>query len=329
MKKNHPFVVLVLKCVAIAMLLSLAGLGGCKNNLLYKSCGDFYKPGRLSVQVISLEANQQFGNPVQMDIYTPKETFKYPVIIFQHGFTGSIKEYETILNHLASHGFVIIAPQMYPSGGGMGGSYPTPEEEAALGVQIISWVQENIKNIVSVNADPTLLGIAGHSRGGQTAYRMAMQVPEKVTALSGVDPVDGLKIFGQELAITGPLTFSIPTYVLGTGLGPVPVQGAGIELACAPADVGYQHFYDANPSPSWLAVATQNGHTDMIDEADLCPSEPCTLFCPGGPNRDGMRAFTAGTLAAFFSGTLQNNYAALAVLTDKDAAPVPCTMEKK
>jgi hypothetical protein len=42
-----------------------------------------------------------------------------------------------------------------------------------------------------------------------------------------------------------------------------------------------------------------------------------------------MRAFTAGTLAAFFSGTLQGNKQALSVLTDSDEAPVPATMEKK
>jgi chlorophyllase len=251
------------------------------------------------------------------------------VIIFQHGFTGSIKGYETILNHIASHGFVVVAPQMYPVGEGMGGSYPTPEEEADLGVQIICWVQKNINKIVPVNADAKLLGIAGHSRGGQIAYRMALQVPRKIKALSGVDPVDGLVMFGQELAITGPLTFKIPTYILGTGLGPVPPPNTQFDLSCAPADIGFQHFYDNNPSPSWLAVATEYGHADMIDEIDLCENGVCDTFCPGGPDRDAMRSFTAGTLAAFFSGTLQKNPAALSVLTDQDDAPVAADMVNK
>lgn len=315
----------VVRPLILFFCMALCIVAGCKGIFLYVSKGNFYQPGTLSVKVISLEAGGALSTPVAMDIYTPTAPFRYPVIIFQHGFTASIKEYETILNRLASHGFVVVAPQMYPPGG----PYPTPEEEAALGVQIISWVQENIQGIVPVNADPALLGIAGHSRGGQTAYRMAIQVPDKVKALSGVDPVDGLVIFGQELAITGPLTFDIPTYVLGTGLGPVPVSGGSFELACAPADIGYQHFYDANPRPSWLAVATKNGHTDMVDEDALCPNGVCNILCPGGPNRDGMRAFTAGTLAAFFSGTLQGNKQALSVLTDPDDAPVPCTMENK
>jgi pimeloyl-ACP methyl ester carboxylesterase len=314
----------LLKLFVLSTCIMLCSFGGCKNNKLYVSPGNFYNPGKLSVRVISLEAGQQFNNPVQMDIYTPKKSFRYPVLIFQHGFTGSIKSYETILHQLASHGFVVVAPQMYPPGVDASATWPTPEEEAALGVQIISWVQENLNNIVRVQADTGLLGLCGHSRGGQIAYRMALLVPEKVAALAGVDPVDGMVVYGQEPAVNGALEFTFPTYVLGTGLGTIAAP-----FPCAPAEVGYQHFYDANPSPSWLAVATENGHADMIDEDVLCPNSSCNISCPGGPNRDGMRSFTAGTLAAFFSGTLQGHENAVSVLTDPDDAPVTCTMVKK
>jgi chlorophyllase len=238
--------------------------------------------------------------------------------MFQHGFTASIKGYETILTHLASHGFVVVAPQMYPPGDAS--LAPSKEEEAALGVEIISWLEENVRTLVPVNADMKLLGLAGHSRGGQAAYRMALTVPGKIRALAGVDPVDSLAIFGQTPIITGPLTFDIPTYILGTGLGPIIVGGF---IACAPEEAGPRHFYEANPSPSWLITATDLGHADMIDEEDFVPA------CPGGEDRDGMRALTGGTLAAFFSGTLRENEDALAVLSDSAAAPVPVTMEMK
>ncbi len=280
----------------------------------YVSPGDFYAPGELSVQVINVPDTTA---PVELDIYKPVPTDTYPLVIFQHGFTGSIKGYETISTHLASHGFVVVLPQMYPAGGS--GYIPTPEEEAALGVQIIAWLEANINTIVApVTADTSLLGLSGHSRGGQIAYRMALQVPEKVDALAGVDPVDGLVIFGQTLVITGPLSFDIPTYILGTGLGPIVVGGF---LACAPEEIGPFHFYCASPNPTWLAVAITHGHADMIDEEDYSD------FCPGGPDRDGMRAFTAGTCSAFFSGILQGNENALSVLSDPESAPVPATME--
>ena len=34
--------------------------------------------------------------PVELDVYTPSDSDTYPMIIFQHGFSVSIKEYETI-----------------------------------------------------------------------------------------------------------------------------------------------------------------------------------------------------------------------------------------
>jgi len=306
---------LLVCCVVMTILAFSKGYSyGSQNEI------NFYNQGDHLVLVINVPSTVA---PVEMDIYTPSDHGKYPVVTFQHGFTASIKVYETILTHLASYGFIVVAPQMYPPGNFMAG--PSPEDEAALGVQIVLWLEENINHLIpkNINADTSLLGLSGHSRGGQIAYRMAFQIPEKIKALSGVDPVDGLEMFGQTLAVNGPLTFDIPTYILGTGLGPVPPPDTQFDLSCAPEEIGHNHFYAANPPPSWYAVATENGHADMIDEEDY------TEFCPGGPNRDGMRSLTGGTLAAFFSGVLRRNYPALFVLTDTDSAPVLVEMEMK
>jgi pimeloyl-ACP methyl ester carboxylesterase len=282
----------------------------------YVSPGNFYGQGALPVEIVNIPDTTA---PVELDVYTPSVADTYPVVVFQHGFGGSIKAYETISNHLASHGFVVILPQMYGPGFQ---DAPIAEEEAVLGLQIISWVEDNINSHIPVTADTSLLGLAGHSRGGQVAYRMALQIPQKVKALAGVDPVDALGFAGQTPIITGPLNFDIPTYILGTGLGPIVVEGGPIEVACAPEEVGPIHFYCANPNPTWLVISTTHGHADMIDEENF------SEFCPGGPDRDGMRTLTGGTLAAFFSGILQENGAALSVLSSPASAPVPVTVEK-
>ncbi|MBW2554265.1 MAG: alpha/beta fold hydrolase [Deltaproteobacteria bacterium] len=303
--------------VSVMMLVIVFAFSYCSTYVLYVSPGNFYELGELSVEVKNIPDTTA---PVELDIYIPSTLARYPVIIFQHGFGGSIKGYETISTHLASHGFVVVLPQMY--GPGFQDS-PTAEEEASLGLEIISWIENNINKIVPVNVDTTLLGLAGHSRGGQVVYRMALQITEKVKALAGVDPVDALGFSGQTPIITGPLNFDIPTYILGTGLGPIIVEGGPIELACAPQEVGPYHFFAANPSLSWLVIATTHGHADMIDEEDY------EEFCPGGPDRDGMRVLTGGTLAAFFSGILQSNENALLFLSDISSAPVPIEVEMK
>ncbi|HUT83601.1 MAG TPA: dienelactone hydrolase family protein [Thermodesulfobacteriota bacterium] len=310
-------IILLIRCIVIiSMLTLLPGISYSTGADL-----DYYNPGEYPVLVQNVPGSVA---PVELDIYVPmKPERRYPVVVFQHGFTASIKAYETILTHLASCGFVVVAPQMYPPGDFMSG--PSPEDEAALGVQIITWLEENINSVLPkhVYADMSLLGLSGHSRGGQIAYRIALQITEKVKALAGVDPVDGLEMFGQTLVITGPLTFHIPCYVLGTGLGPVPPPDTEFDLSCAPEEVGHNHFYQGSPDPSWHVVATINGHADMIDEDDYVE------FCPGGPDRDGMRSLTGGTLAAFFSGVLQGNYQALFVLIDPSTTPVPVEMEMK
>jgi chlorophyllase len=292
-------------------------LSTCRNYILYVSPGDFYDTGELAVEVITVPGTTA---PVALDIYAPTDPGRYPVIVFHHGFGGSIKAYETVAGHLASHGFVVVLPQMYGPGFK---DFPTAEEEAASAVGVIDWVENHIDDFISVTADTRLLGLAGHSRGGQVVYRITLLVTDQIKALAGVDPVDATEMSNDIPIVTGPLTFDIPTYILGAGLGSVPVEGGVFAIPCAPAEVGYNHFFDNNPSPSWLVVATTHGHADMIDEEDY------EEFCPGGPNRDGMRALTAGTLAAFFSGILQKNRKALSVLSDVDAAPVPITAALK
>jgi pimeloyl-ACP methyl ester carboxylesterase len=192
-----------------------------------------------------------------------------------------------------------------------------------LGLEVLSWIEDNLNDFITVHADTGLLGLAGHSRGGQVAYRLALKRPEQVEALAGVDPVDATEMSNDSKIVTGPLTFDIPTYILGAGLGPIPVERGVFKIPCAPAESGYNHFFENNPTPSWLVVATTHGHADMIDEEDFSD------FCPGGPDRDGMRSLTAGTLAAFFSGTLQNNRMALQVLSDVDRAPVTIEVNQK
>ena len=154
----------------------------CAGYMLYVSPGNFYQTGELPVDVVTIPSTA----PVALDIYSPTQPARYPVIVFQHGFGGSIKAYETISEHLASHGFVVILPQMY----GPGISRCTHRRRRGCsGFKRTSWLEDNLNDYIPVYADTSLLGIAGHSRGGQVAYRITLQVLNKSRHWPGLIPL--------------------------------------------------------------------------------------------------------------------------------------------
>lgn len=290
---------------------------------MYVSPGDYYDAGLLTVDVTTVD-NETASSPipVPIDIYYPSDnSYIYPVVVFQHAFCGYKEAYQVILGHLASHGFVVIAPTMYETVFAFPCTDLPVEDEAAIGVALAGWLQDNLADEIPVTVDMTGIGIAGHSRGGNVAYQMALDEDVPATAIAGIDPVDGVVIFGQTPFLLEPLPvdLGIATCILGTGLGTIPISGG---IACAPESAGHNHFFNANPRPSWHVIAPGYGHMDMMDPEDN-PG-----VCPGGTDLDLMLDFTAGTMAAFFCGTLQGDTSALATLEDEAAAPVTALMER-
>jgi chlorophyllase len=45
-------------------------------------------------------------------VVAPLQAGKYPVIVFLHGFELAFHYYEQLLQHVASHGFIAVAPQV-------------------------------------------------------------------------------------------------------------------------------------------------------------------------------------------------------------------------
>lgn len=51
--------------------------------------------------------------PRPLLIATPDEAGEYPVIVFQHGFSLKNTFYSQLLKHVASYGFIAVAPQVH------------------------------------------------------------------------------------------------------------------------------------------------------------------------------------------------------------------------
>jgi chlorophyllase len=290
---------------------------------LYVGAFDPYSPGPLPTRRVDLAVCEQDA-PVAMRIITPSAPGRYAVAQLQHGFLSEGVWYTEILEHVASHGFVAVAPQMYAPGS-LPTSVPPVDEEISRALRVVDWVFARLSDVAGVEADTGRLGLIGHSRGGKVAWGVLSREPSRALAVAGLDPVDG-SFFGQAAVIRGPFGFPFPSLVIGAGLGSVPTGGSPI--ACAPEGINHVQFYEASASPAWHIVAPGAGHADFYDPG--CSN--CgfiTGVCRRGLDPDAARRLTAGLLTAFLRGALQGDTSAYRLLTDTAAAPIPIEIEVK
>ncbi|CAL5075505.1 unnamed protein product [Urochloa decumbens] len=242
-----------------------------------------FQPGKLPVEVIQVDHDAALPAPPPLSVLiaTPKDAGTYPVAMLLHGFFLRTRFYEQLLKHVASFGFIMVAPQGLPS------LLPA-----------------------GVDADLSKLALAGHSRGGHTAFALALghaKTTLKFSALVGIDPVAGTGRSSQlppAILTYAPSSFSFsspaPVMVIGTGLG------GGKENAlfppCAPGEVSHAEFYRECKPPCYHLVAKDYGHLDMLD--DDAP-ELVTCLCKGGEGCKGvMRRTVAGIMVAFLRSAL-------------------------
>lgn len=315
--------------VALAAITVAACSGGRSGNLFSATGTNFYAPGPHEVVEIHLDENEQ-GNPKEARIFVPATKGRYPLLVFQHGFTATIEGATDFLTLLARHGFVVVAGQMYR---GDPSTAPTIPEERDDAVAFLTWLQNNINGVLqmeltaplAVTADTSKTGLFGHSRGGQVAWRMLFDIPGPLlaSAVAGVDPVDGdappFPPGGTGELVTddpGAFNFPFPSLIIGMGRGN---QGApGFE--CAPENRNYTLFYDASAAPRYEVVASDYGHSDMLN------GDNPEAVCPGDTDgtRDLVRAFVSGQLAAYFTLALKG-FDERSFLRNLNNAPIATT----
>ena len=317
----------LLLCMVIALVLGACrGGSGGEPTSLASTAEDLYATPPLSVEQLRI-AEGEGGSPREILLFIPQAAATYPLLQFQHGFVSDVDTYTELLGRLAGFGFVVAAPQMY--GSDPSNAPPIPEEAAAA-VQVLNWLQVNLNAVlaartgtiseVQIAADAT--GLLGHSRGGQVAWRMLFDQPGRAQAraIAGVDPVDGdappFPPGGTgELVTDDPGAFNFPfaSLIIGMGLGAEGVPG----FECAPANRNYTLFYEASAPPRYEVVATDYGHSDMLNGNE--PSPLCVGAVDG--SREQLRVFVAGQLAAYFRSAL-TGAGDWALLRELSAAPV-------
>jgi len=283
----------------------------------FRGAGDVFWAGDLPVREIDLKACD-FDAPRPMRVFAPTVPGDYAVVLFQHGFVTRSTAYSEMLQRVASHGFVVVAPQMYEPGLSALAGSPSASREADDAIDLIDWMARELTRVSGVTARVDRLGIAGHSRGGKVAWLVAQRRPDRLLAIAGVDPVDGRggPAGNQSPAVAGTTDLGLPVLVIGAGLGG----------SCAPAGENHVKFFAASPAPAWHWVLPGIGHADMLDAAS---SAAATLVCAKGPDSEDAARTIAGLLVAHFRAALQGDSAALDVLNEASGSPIAAVVESR
>jgi pimeloyl-ACP methyl ester carboxylesterase len=204
------------------------------------------------------------------------------LVLFFHGFMQSPKGYRTLLGAMAGDDTVVVGQRMYRPGPAALAGRPTAVQEAEAGATLLDGLRGEF--------EPAELWLAGHSRGGQVAWRVAGM--RRVDGLILVDPVDGSG--PKEMRPTSaaaPATFSCRTLILGAGR-------AG---RCAPEPVNHEIFAAAAPAGAVHVVVPDLGHADMLDGR---ARQTARMMCPGADDPDGARDTVGLLVRGFLTGAL-------------------------
>jgi hypothetical protein len=195
-----------------------------------------------------------------------REGETYPVLTWGNGTCSHPLLFTELLEHVASHGFIIIAPNTRWTGGG---------EEMLNGIDFILSENDNPDSVLHGKVDTAMLGAFGHSQGsGATVSagadaRIVATVPIQGASASGVRA-----LHGPTFLIAGELDDVVPSASIETSF----------EAATVPAvyglSLGQDHLMPGlDPSPildavvGWFKI-----HLEGDEQArDLFYGDACTL----------------------------------------------------
>ncbi|KAM6545516.1 hypothetical protein CsatB_026252 [Cannabis sativa] len=256
-----------------------------------------------------------------MPLPSQSQDGEFPLLVFSHGFLLYNSFYSQLLRHVASHGFIVVAPQLYTMAG------PDTNEEIKSTAQVIDWLSEGLQNLLPqhVKANLNKVGLAGHSRGGKTSFALALSkeitTTLKLSALIGVDPVDGMdkgKQTPPPVLTYVPHSFDLdmPVMVIGSGLGEV--KRNPLFPPCAPKGVNHVDFFEECKEPACYFVVKDYGHLDMLDdETKGIRGKLSHCLCKNGKSREPMRKFVGGIMVAFMKAYLGGDSSSLVAIENK------------
>ena len=205
------------------------------------------------------------------------DTGSLDVIVFLPGFLAKPENYRALLESVADAGIAVVGADLRDGRGAQLRGQPSANVEAARAIALTRDLGDSGRRV----------WLAGHSRGGQIAWRAAPGTA--VAGLILIDPVDGEGRKPEPTTTREPVRFAHRPLVIGAGLGG----------PCAPANVNHDAF--AAAAPTTHLVLPDCGHADMLD---TWPRRLGRLACHGGTRPDAARETIAGLMTLFIKGEL-------------------------
>jgi dienelactone hydrolase len=257
---------------------------------------DFAAPGPYEVGVTTVSVPRPGGGAFDALLAypatasgpdTPFDTSgaPYPAICFGHGFVTPATRYQSMLDHLASWGYVVIAPRSWES------LFPLPDHAAYADdfSSALNWLTD-------VNADPgspyhagidtDAFGASGHSMGGGASILAAAQ-DVRIRAVGNLAAAD-----------TDPSAIAA---IAGVDV-PVRLLAGDDDTIAPPPDHQVPMFGSAN-APRQLTMILGGFHCGFLDSP--------ILFCDSGAiSREAQLEITRRQLTAFFELYLRGDQGA-------------------
>ncbi|KAG5587890.1 hypothetical protein H5410_048324 [Solanum commersonii] len=258
--------------------------------------------GNYSTKLLNIEPQSYINSsfppppPKPLLISTPLQGGNFPVILFLHGYLLYNYFYSQLIQHISSHGFIVVAPQLYLVEG------PDTTKEIKSTAEITNWLPEGLHHYLPSQVEPNLkkLALAGHSRGGKAAFGLALGIQTTPPVLTYIPQSYNL---------------DMDVLVIGSGLGEV--KRNPLFPACALNGINHRDFYNECCRPVRYVVAKDYGHVDMLDDETKGVRGKATYcLCKNGKSREPMRRFVGGIVVAFLEDYLKGNSSDLMAIKD-------------
>lgn len=203
----------------------------------------------------------------------------FPLIIFSHGFAGHRRQTTHLCCHLASHGYIVVAPdhvgntlldimglatKMQKEGfKNMASTFTAFKDNRPLDAS--ECINETLAGKLGVKADVNRIGICGHSFGGWTSLATALN-DERIKAIVPLAPAGGKSENSIAKGIEGSIDFSLGDIKFTK---PTPcLYLVADKDTLLPLDSMYE-LYARTPEPKRMLILENADHFHFCDNVEF------------------------------------------------------------